>query len=78
MVLRGEGRCLVGAEILDLRPFDLVRVPPRTWHQFRAPSEAGLGFLCLVDRERDRPSRPTAEELAALRADPEVAKFIRT
>ena len=58
LVLRGRGRALVGEEILDLRAHDLVRVPPWTWHQFRASEEATLGFLCLVPRERDRPQRP--------------------
>ena len=38
MILRGEGRALVGREIVDVQPFDLVRVPPWTWHQFRAPA----------------------------------------
>ncbi len=77
MALRGEGRCLVGDAIFELRPFDLVRVPPLRWHQFRAPPQAPFGFLCLVDRERDRPLRPTPEELEALRADPEIAAFLR-
>lgn len=77
MVLRGAGRGLVGGEIFELSKFDLVRVPPLTWHQFRAGSDAPLGFLCLVDRERDRPLRPAPEDLEALCADPEVAAFIR-
>ena len=42
----------------DLAPHDLVRVPPRTWHQFRATPTAPLGFLCLVACGRDRPERP--------------------
>ncbi len=77
VVVRGAGRVLVGHEVFELRVFDLVRVPPRTWHQFRAASDASLGFLCLVDGERDRPVRPTPEELEALRQRPEVAVFIR-
>ena len=64
MVLRGRGH-------------DLVRVPPMTWHQFRATGGEPLGFLCLVRRERDKPQRPTAGDLAALRADPAVGAFIR-
>ena len=77
MILRGEGRVLVGSEIFDLQPFDLVRVPPLTWHQFRAGAEQPLGFLCLVDLERDRPLRPTQEDLVALRAAPRIAEFLR-
>lgn len=37
-----------------------------------------LGFLCLVRCDRDRPTLPTADDLAALRADPDIAAFIRT
>lgn len=77
MVIRGEGRALVGDRILDLATHDLVRVPPRTWHQFRAADAAPLGFLCLVPCGRDRPERPDAAALAALRADPRIAGFIR-
>lgn len=75
MILRGEGRCLVGAEVRSVAPFDLVSVPPMSWHQFRAGSEP-LGFLCLVDRNRDRPRLPSPEELAELRGDPQIGAFL--
>ena len=78
VVLRGKGRALVGDRVLDLARFDLLCVPPRTWHQLRAGSDEALGFLCLVDRERDRPERPGPADLAALSALPEPAEFIRT
>jgi mannose-6-phosphate isomerase-like protein (cupin superfamily) len=77
MVLCGRGRALVGDRILELGPFDLLCVPPRTWHQLRASADEVLGFLCLVDRERDRPERPAPADLAALRASAELAEFIR-
>jgi quercetin dioxygenase-like cupin family protein len=77
MVIRGPGRVLVGDTVFDLETNDLVRVPPLTWHQFRADS-APLGFLCMVDCARDVPERPDAQVLAALAADPTVAAFIRT
>jgi quercetin dioxygenase-like cupin family protein len=77
MVLRGRGRALVGREIHSLGVNDLIRVPPRTWHQFRAARGEPLGFLCLVRSERDRPRRPTAAELSALRADRRVGAFVR-
>ena len=78
LVLRGQGRVLVGEEIFEVRDHDLVRVPSQTWHQFRASKEGPLGFLCLVSCERDRPVRPSAEELALLRESREVARFIRS
>ncbi len=77
VILRGEGHVLVGTEVFEIRPFDIVRVPPVTWHQFRPAGDAPLGFLCLVNAERDRPILPTEEELRALRSNKEVAAFIR-
>jgi hypothetical protein len=49
-----------------------------TWHQFRAGPDEPLGFLCMVDRERDRPELPSPDDLAALRADPMIAEFLRS
>jgi quercetin dioxygenase-like cupin family protein len=77
VIARGRGRALVGEELVELRELDLLRVPPRTWHQLRADDAEPLGFLCLVARERDRPERPDAGELARLRARPELAAFLR-
>jgi len=77
MVVRGSGRVLVGDRIVDLASHDLVRVPPLTWHQFRAMDAEPLGFLCMVDCARDVPERPDDAALARLRADPAIAEFIR-
>ena len=76
MVVRGPGRVFVGDRVVALATNDLVRVPPLTWHQFRA-GDAPFGFLCMVDCARDVPERPGEFALAALRADPAVAEFIR-
>jgi hypothetical protein len=54
-----------------------VRVPPLTWHQFQAVGDAPLGFLCMVDCERDVPERPDAAALEALRRDAAIAGFIK-
>lgn len=76
LILRGAGHVLVGDSVQAVATHDLVRVPPWTWHQFRAARGEPLGFLCMVNRERDKPQLPTAEELAALRANPAVAAFL--
>ena len=78
MILRGRGRCLVGDQVHAVAAHDLVAVPPMTWHQFRADPASPLGFLCMVNRERDRPQLPGPADLAALRRTPAVAAFIRT
>lgn len=77
MILRGCGHCLVGREVRRVEMHDLVTVPPMTWHQFRASAGEPLGFLCMVNAERDRPQLPTAADLAMLREDPQIADFLR-
>lgn len=77
LVLRGRGRVLVGEAVYDVGAFDAVHVPPLAWHQFRADQGEPLGFLCLVDCQRDRPHRPTPDEAAALRAHPQIGPFVR-
>ena len=77
MLLRGAGHVLVGEEVTPVQAFDLVRVPPMTWHQFRADAGEPLGFLCLVACERDRPQRPTQSQANVLRAHPIIGPFMR-
>ena len=77
LILRGRGHCLVGREVKAVETRDLVTVPALTWHQFRATKGEPLGFLCMVNAERDKPQLPGADELASLKADPAVAAFLR-
>ena len=76
MILRGHGQCLLGAEVRAVKPRDLVAIPAWTWHQFRATKGEPMGFLCMVNRERDKPQLPTEEERAALADNPVVAAFL--
>lgn len=78
MIIRGKGAALVGDEIRKIGALDLVYIPSMTWHQFRANAGDFLGFLCLVNCERDRPIRPSEEDLKVLRQNASVADFIRT
>ena len=77
MIVRGRGRCLIGDAVHDVAERDLVHIQSMTWHQFRAASDEPLGFLCVVNAERDRPQLPDAQALADLRALPAIADFIR-
>ena len=38
---------------------------------------APLGFLCMVNAERDKPSLPTTEDRKVLEANPEIAAFLK-
>ena len=77
MILRGSGTCLVGDEVRAVKQFDLVSIPGWQWHQFRATAGETLGFLCMVNMQRDRPQLPTADQLAALKAHPVVGAFLQ-
>ena len=77
MIVRGAARVLVGDRLVDAGTNDLVRIPPHTWHQFQVIGDTPLGFLCVVDCERDPPERPDDAALVRLRRDPAIAAFVR-
>jgi mannose-6-phosphate isomerase-like protein (cupin superfamily) len=78
LILRGRGDCLVGGDVRPIETRDLITVPPMTWHQFRATKGEPLGFLCMVNAQRDKPQLPTRQDLDRLNADPAVAAFLRS
>lgn len=76
LILRGQGHCLLGDQVHTVRQNDLITIPPWVWHQFRATAGAPMGFLCMVNQQRDKPQLPTQAEIAALRRVPAVAAFL--
>jgi quercetin dioxygenase-like cupin family protein len=78
LILRGRGQCMIGGEVFDLSQNDLVTIEPMTWHQFRANAGELMGFLCMVNVDRDKPQLPTEAERNALAADPKVKAFFAT
>lgn len=78
LILNGSGRCLVGDTVHTVTRNDLIAIPSMSWHQFRAAEETALGFLCMVNAERDRPQLPTDSELNDMRKHPDLAAFIRS
>ncbi len=77
VVLRGAGTVIVGRDVFDVGPLDLVYVPPEAPHQFVNAGSEPFGFLCPVDADRDPPQPLTAEELRALLDDPKVRQAVR-
>jgi len=75
-IYRGHGVCLLGDRVFDVSVGDLVTIPPWTWHQFKADKDEPMGFLCMVNTERDRPVLPTEKEMAELRRNPAIAQFL--
>lgn len=55
VVVRGRGTVRLGARTEAIGPLDVVYVAPHEVHRFEAGAGEPLGFLCVVDRERDRP-----------------------
>jgi quercetin dioxygenase-like cupin family protein len=55
VIIRGSGQVVLGDETHAINPFDCIYVAPNTVHQFRATGDKPLGFVCVVDRVRDRP-----------------------
>ena len=78
MILRGEADVMVGSEVRHVKTFDLVHIPANTWHQFRTKGGEPMGFVCMVNVERDKPQLPTEDDVAALRENPALAEFLKT
>jgi len=76
LILRGSGLCLVGENVHPVGEHDLVTVPPKTWHQFRAAKDAPLGFLCMVDAVRDKAELPDDAVLETMRTNAFVRAFL--
>ena len=57
IVLRGRGSAVLGSDSHRIQSHDCVYIPPELVHQFRADCGETLGFVCVVDRVRDR-ARP--------------------
>lgn len=77
VIVRGRGAVILGNRVEEVAAFDCVYVAPRCFHQFHATAGEPLGFLCVVNRERDRPLLPSQQELAQLQAIPAVARLLR-
>ena len=78
MILRGSADVLVGDEVRTVKTHDLVRIPAMTWHQFRTKGDEPMGFLCMVNVERDKPQLPRDEDLNAMKANRAIAGFLKS
>ena len=78
VILRGEGEVILQDRVERIGLHDVVYVAPRAFHQFHATGKEPLGFLCIVDRERDRPDLPTDDDLERLRGVEAVRRRLRT
>ena len=70
IVGHGVGHAIVGTEVSEIGPRDVVYVGPLVPHQFVNNSEAPFGFFCVVSTVRDFSQKLDPAELAALLASP--------
>lgn len=75
---RGKGVVIVDDEVYEVKPHDLIVIPPWAKHQLVNASETEpFGFFCIVDADRDRFQTLTREEVAEMQKNEKVAKAIR-
>lgn len=77
VVIRGSGSVILGDEIHQLKPYDILYVAPNTIHQFHADNNEPLGFICVVDRYRDKPVVPDDDTISSKITNPEVLQKLR-
>ncbi|MEO0202809.1 MAG: cupin domain-containing protein [candidate division WOR-3 bacterium] len=63
--LKGRGIVLIGDEIYNFEPFDIIHIPSWKNHRFIAKDE-DVGFFCIVVSQRDKPQKLTEKELEEL------------
>ncbi|MCW9707121.1 cupin domain-containing protein [Fodinibius salsisoli] len=66
VIIRGSGTVILGNELHDLALHDVIYITPNTLHQFHADRGEPLGFICIVDRYRDRPTLPNEADIQTL------------
>ena len=50
------GSVILNDSVTDVAPpIDVIYIAPETVHQFHADKGDHLGFICVVDRYRDKP-----------------------
>lgn len=77
VIIRGSGSVILDNEIRKLGTHDVVYIAPGTIHQFHADNDDYLGFICIVDRYRDKPSIPDDELILKRVTSEKVLKKIQ-
>ncbi|MCH8495632.1 MAG: cupin domain-containing protein [Balneolales bacterium] len=58
VIIRGKGSVVLNNTVISISVNDVVFISPETVHQFHADKNDYLGFICIVDRYRDKPAIP--------------------
>jgi quercetin dioxygenase-like cupin family protein len=70
IVRDGLGYAVVGDELTEIGPSDVIYVGPMQLHQFVNRGDRPFGFFCMVDACRDFSQQPTEDDLKRLAASP--------
>lgn len=77
VIIRGSGSLVIDNELRDVGLHDVVYISSGTIHQFHADKGDYLGFLCIVDRYRDKPVVPDEEHLRSVITENSVLEKIK-
>lgn len=77
VIIRGSGTVILGDALHELSLHDVVYIAPDTLHQFHADRGDKLGFLCVVNRYRDRPTLPDQDYITEQIQSADVLDRIR-
>ncbi len=77
IIIRGSGTVILDDSLHELSLHDVVYIAPETLHQFHADRGEKLGFLCVVNRYRDRPTLPDQDAIADQIESADVLEKIR-
>ena len=78
MIFRGKGQLLLGDDIHDVESGDFIEIPGNTIHQFRANKGDYIGFLCLVNKDRDKVKLLSPEQMDELQRNPKIKAFLES
>lgn len=77
VVIRGRGSVILNNTLEEISACDVVYISPETIHQFYADTDEPLGFICTVDRYRDKPVMPSDELISERIQSENILKKIR-
>ncbi|MGF1670011.1 MAG: cupin domain-containing protein [Balneolaceae bacterium] len=77
IIIKGKGSVILDNKVADLNKHDVVYISPDTIHQFHADKGDHLGFICIVDRYRDKPVIPEDSEIEETILNKEVRAKIK-
>ncbi len=77
VVIRGSGTVVLGDEVHLIEMNDVVFISPETLHQFHADRGDALGFVCIVDRYRDKPMIPSPDTIDKVMGNSEARRKIK-